>query len=83
MDHHSHPTDHTHIHTRPHGTDEIIVCRDVHKWYGEFEALKGVSMTVKRGEVVVIIGPSGSGRRLISFCPPITAVVAVYRSTPP
>jgi general L-amino acid transport system ATP-binding protein len=62
MDHHSHPTDHTHTHTRPHGTDEIIVCRDVHKWYGEFEALKGVSMTVKRGEVVVIIGPSGSGK---------------------
>ena len=58
MDHHSHPTDHTHIHTRPHGTDEIIVCRDVHKWYGEFEALKGVSMTVKRGEVVAL--PEGS-----------------------
>ena len=62
MDQHTHPTDHTHLHTRPHGTDEIIVCRDVHKWYGEFEALKGVSMTVKRGEVVVIIGPSGSGK---------------------
>ena len=61
MDQHTHTTDHTHTHTRPH-TDEIIICRDVHKWYGEFEALKGVSMTVKRGEVVVIIGPSGSGK---------------------
>ncbi|MCO5179343.1 MAG: amino acid ABC transporter ATP-binding protein [Candidatus Promineofilum sp.] len=40
----------------------MIICRDVHKWYGEFEALKGVSMNVKRGEVVVIIGPSGSGK---------------------
>ncbi len=60
--HHSHPTDHTHTHDRPHHAENIIICRDVHKWYGEFEALKGVSMTVKRGEVVVIIGPSGSGK---------------------
>ena len=65
MEHHhdnNHLIDHTHSHTRPHATDEIIICRDVHKWYGEFEALKGVSLTVKRGEVVVIIGPSGSGK---------------------
>ena len=42
--------------------DDIIVCRDVHKWYGNFHALRGVSTTVKKGEVVVIIGPSGSGK---------------------
>jgi general L-amino acid transport system ATP-binding protein len=42
--------------------DDIIICRDVHKWYGDFEALRGVSLTVKRGEVIVIIGPSGSGK---------------------
>jgi len=41
---------------------EVIVCRDVHLWYGEFEALRGVSLTVKRGEVIVILGPSGSGK---------------------
>ena len=42
--------------------EDIIVCRDVHKWYGNFHALKGISTTVRRGEVVVILGPSGSGK---------------------
>ena len=40
----------------------IIQCRDVHKWYGDFEALRGISMEVHKGEVIVIFGPSGSGK---------------------
>jgi general L-amino acid transport system ATP-binding protein len=46
----------------PESAPDIIVARDVHKRYGHFEALKGVNLTVKAGEVVVIIGPSGSGK---------------------
>ena len=42
--------------------EDIIICRDVHKWYGNFHALKGISTTVRPGEVVVILGPSGSGK---------------------
>ena len=42
--------------------EDIIVCRDVHKWFGNFHALRGISTTVKRGEMVVILGPSGSGK---------------------
>ena len=41
---------------------DIIICNDVHKWFGEFHVLRGVSTTVREGEVVVIIGPSGSGK---------------------
>lgn len=42
--------------------DPIIICENVHKWYGDFHALRGVNMEVKRGEVIVIFGPSGSGK---------------------
>ncbi len=44
-------------------TDEpIITVKDVHKWYGNFHALKGVNVDVKKREVIVIFGPSGSGK---------------------
>ena len=42
--------------------DNIVVCRDVHKWFGSFHVLKGITTSVKRGEKVVILGPSGSGK---------------------
>jgi general L-amino acid transport system ATP-binding protein len=44
------------------GNNKIIICRDVHKWYGNFQALRGISMEVEKGEVIVIFGPSGSGK---------------------
>lgn len=41
---------------------DMIVCRGVDKYYGDFQALKGVTATVKEREVVVVLGPSGSGK---------------------
>jgi general L-amino acid transport system ATP-binding protein len=40
----------------------IIQAEGVEKWFGDFQALKGVSAQVREGEVVVIFGPSGSGK---------------------
>jgi glutamate transport system ATP-binding protein len=34
----------------------------VNKWYGKMQALKDINLTIKKGEVVVLIGPSGSGK---------------------
>ncbi len=44
------------------GREDIIVCDGVDKWYGDFQALKGVTANIKEREVVVILGPSGSGK---------------------
>ena len=41
---------------------DMIVCEDVSKWYGDFQALDQVSATIKEQEVVVVLGPSGSGK---------------------
>jgi general L-amino acid transport system ATP-binding protein len=40
----------------------IIFCRDVHKWFDDFHALRGIDLKVQTGEVIVIFGPSGSGK---------------------
>ena len=42
--------------------DDIIICEGVKKWFGDFQALRGISATIKEKEVVVVLGPSGSGK---------------------
>src|SRR5258708_5123403 len=43
-------------------TKEVIVMRDVVKRFGAHEVLRGVSITVNRGETAVVIGGSGAGK---------------------
>jgi len=40
----------------------MIEMKDVSKWYGPVQVLKGCSTAVSKGEVVVVCGPSGSGK---------------------
>ena len=44
------------------GAREMIVCEGVSKWFGDFQALDGVTATVREQEVVVVLGPSGGGK---------------------
>ncbi|MFJ6462236.1 amino acid ABC transporter ATP-binding protein [Streptomyces sp. NPDC091387] len=39
-----------------------VEVHDVHKWYGSQRVLEGVALTVRPGEVTVVLGPSGSGK---------------------
>jgi len=49
-------------------SDPIIICRDVHKWYGDFHVLQGIDLEVGTGEVIVICGPSGSAKSTFIRC---------------
>jgi general L-amino acid transport system ATP-binding protein len=48
--------------------DAIIELEDVDKYFGSFQALKGIDMKVGRQEVVVVIGPSGGGKSTLIRC---------------
>ena len=50
------------------GPEEILRARGVHKFFGDFEVLRGVDCAVRQREVVVIIGPSGAGKTTFLRC---------------
>ena len=54
--------------TAPEENRPMIEMRNVQKWFGEFQVLKDVSLSVQRGERVVVCGPSGSGKSTMIRC---------------
>ena len=40
----------------------MLEVRDIHTYYGNIEALKGISLTVEEGECVTLIGSNGAGK---------------------
>jgi glutamate transport system ATP-binding protein len=68
-------------------TDEALIVLDsVNKWFGPLHVLQDVDLSVKRGEVVVVIGPSGSGKstlcRAINRLEPINSGTIVFDGRP-
>jgi len=46
----------------------MVEVRGVHKSYGPLEVLRGIDLTVRTGEVTVVLGPSGSGKSTLLRC---------------
>jgi len=49
-------------------SEALITMTGVNKWFGEFQALNDINLTVSRGERIVICGPSGSGKSTLIRC---------------
>jgi branched-chain amino acid transport system ATP-binding protein len=55
-------TDTTASSTRAAGRDPMLVVDDIHVYYGNIAAVKGISLTVYPGEIVTLIGGNGAGK---------------------
>ena len=50
------------------GTKPMILMEHVEKWYGDFQALTDINLSVRGGEKIVLCGPSGSGKSTLIRC---------------
>ncbi|MET3812550.1 amino acid ABC transporter ATP-binding protein [Arthrobacter sp. UYEF3] len=57
----------------------LVRIQGVHKYFGAHHVLRGIDMTVKQGEVSVIIGPSGSGKSTLLRCVNLLETISAGR----
>jgi len=46
----------------------MIEIKNLNKWFGKNHILKNINLSIKKGEVIVILGPSGSGKSTLLRC---------------
>lgn len=59
--------------------EPVIHIKQVYKEFGKLEVLKGIDLTVNKGEIIAVIGPSGSGKSTLVRC--INGLEHVNRGT--
>jgi glutamate transport system ATP-binding protein len=59
--------------------EPLVVLEGVNKWFGELHVLKDINQTIHRGEVVVVIGPSGGGKS--TLCRAINRLETISEGT--
>jgi len=57
----------------------LVKIEGLHKYYGHHHVLRGIDMTVKQGEVSVVIGPSGSGKSTMLRCVNLLETISAGR----
>src|SRR5436853_7770020 len=70
----------------PGGAEALVVLQNVNKRFGDLQVLHDINLTLRRGEVLVIIGPSGGGKstlcRTINRLEPIDSGTILFEGTP-
>jgi glutamate transport system ATP-binding protein len=63
----------------PHSGAALVELDHVDKWFGDLHVLRDINLSIKRGEVVVVIGPSGSGKS--TLCRAINRLETIDKGT--
>ena len=49
-------------------SEPIIRIQDMNKWFGDFQVLKDINLSVEKNKKIVVCGPSGSGKSTLIRC---------------